>query len=707
MKITFRTDDPILVASAIIINITVKKSDDELKSLMLEAEKEAKEKWKIDTLKDETIFKSYQNLWKKHGMDYYRYRSSGDALVRRVLKNKPLYNINNVVDAMNTISVKTGYSIGAYDLDKIDGDIKIRKAKDEPFISIGTKENITLKNELVVRDNKKILDLGISTSSSDLAKVTKSTKNLLINIYAVSEHEQNLNKALDQTIELMVRFCGGTVAQKNIFKNTVTVMAEKKDTQDLGLTVKKSENFSEWYTQLMQKAELADYSSVSGCIVFRPNSYSIWENIQAYVDKKIKALGHRNAYFPLLIPERLLMKEADHVEGFTPEVAWVTHAGESELPERLAIRPTSETIMYESYSKWIRSHRDLPLLLNQWCNVVRWEFKHAKPFLRTREFLWQEGHTAHATKEDADKEVMTILEVYRNLMEDILAIPVLTGKKTESEKFAGALYTTTLEALMPDKKALQAGTSHQLGQNFAKAFGIKFIDQDEEEKHVWQTSWGVTTRLIGALIMVHSDDKGLVLPPKIAPTHVVIVPIIFDKTKKVTLEKSNEIKEMLEKLGYNVILDDREEYKAGFKYNEWELKGIPLRLELGPRDIEKGQVVIVRRDTSEKSFIKEEDLESEVKEKLDNMQKDMFKKAKSFQESNIYKANDMDEFKKDVDNGFVLAGWCESAECEEKIKEESGATARLIPFDDKVEDGTDCIACKNKAKHMVYFARAY
>ncbi|MFH1432613.1 MAG: proline--tRNA ligase [archaeon] len=490
-------------------------------------------------------------------------------------------------------------------------------------------------------------------------------------------------------------------------------MAEKKekDIQDLGLTVKKNEDFSEWYTQLIKKAELADYSSVSGCIVFRPNSYSIWEKIQSYVDKKIKALGHKNVYFPLLIPEKLLTKEQEHVKGFTPEVAWVTHAGETELDERLAIRPTSETIMYESYSKWIRSHRDLPLLLNQWCNVVRWEFKHAKPFLRTREFLWQEGHTAHATKEDADREVMTILELYRDLIENVLAIPVLTGKKTESEKFAGALYTTTLEALMPDKKALQAGTSHHLGQNFAKAFDIKFIDEDEQTKHVWQTSWGISTRLIGGLIMVHSDDKGLVMPPQIAPTHVVIVPIIFDKTKKETIEKSKELKAALEIEGHTVILDDREEHKAGFKYNEWELKGIPIRIELGPRDMEKGQVVLVRRDTGAKSFIKEKDLVAETKKALDAMQKDMFSKAKAFLEKSIFKAKDMAEFKKNIENGFILAGWCESPGCEEKIKEETGATARLIPFDSnsksKLESKATCVCCKKPAKHMVYFARAY
>ncbi len=707
MKITFKTDDPIIIGSAIIKGVTVKQSDEPLRKLMKEAENKAKDRWDINTLKEEKIFKNYRMLWKKHRMDYNRYRSSADSLIRRILNNKPLYNVNNIVDAMNTISTQTSYSIAAYDLDKITGDITIRNAKNEQFESIGTKKNITLKNELVVADSTKILDLGISSSSTEKAKITDSTKNILINIYAVSETTQNINKALDQTIKLITQFAGGTVASSEIFKNDAACIKEEEEKQDLGLTVKKSEDFSEWYTQLIQKAKLADYSSVSGCIVFRPDSYSIWEKIKDHIDKKIKALGHKNVYFPLLIPEKLLTKEAKHIEGFTPEVAWVTHAGENKLPERLAIRPTSETIMYESYSNWIRSHRDLPLLLNQWCNVVRWEFKHAKPFLRTREFLWQEGHTAHATKEDADKEVMTILEVYRDLMENILAIPVITGKKTETEKFAGALYTTTLEALMPDKKALQMGTSHCLGQNFAKAFDIKFIDEDEKTKYVWQTSWGVTTRMIGALIMTHSDDKGLVLPPKIAPTQIIIIPIIFEKTKKETIAKCRKIKENLENEGYTVILDDREEYKAGFKYNEWELRGIPIRIELGPRDIEKKQLVIVRRDTSEKTFAKEENMIPELKKSLENMQKDMYDKAKKHIDNNIYKAENIEEFKKNIDKGIILTAWCGNAECEEKIKEETGATARLIPFDDRPKTDRTCIFCRKPAKHTVYFARAY
>lgn len=718
MKISFNTNDPIIIGSAIIEGVTVSESGDDLKKLVQEAESRAKERWNIDTLKDEKIFRNYRDLWKKHGIDYNKYRSSGDALIRRILNSKHLYSINNVVDSMNIISLGTGYSIGAYDLDKIDGDIVIRNARSETFAPIGTKEAVHLKNDLVVADSKKILDHGISTSSSGHSKVTSSTKNLLINIYTVSVDKESIGKALEKTVELIRQSAGGKTREKSIFENSVEVMKEKEarlkdDKIDIGLTVKKSEDFSEWYTQVIQKAKLADYTSVSGCMVLRPDSYAIWEKIQSYVDKKIKALGHRNVYFPMFIPEKLLTKEASHVAGFTPEVAWVTHAGEGKLAERLAVRPTSETIMYESYSGWIRSHRDLPLLLNQWCSVVRWEFKHPKPFLRTREFLWQEGHTAHATKEDGDREVMTILELYRDLIENILAIPVITGRKTESEKFAGALYTTTLEALMPDKKALQMGTSHSLGQNFAKAFDIKYTDENEEVRYVWQASWSITTRLIGALIMVHGDDKGLVLPPKIAPVQVVIVPIIFDKTKKETLAKSEEIKTILEKAGYSVILDSRDEYKAGFKYNEWELKGIPVRIEIGPRDIEKCQAVLVRRDTSEKITVKEEDIIPEMKRLLDAMQKDMYERAKSFLDANIRSAKDMDEFEKNVDHGFVLAGWCGSEKCEEKIKEETGATARVIPFDDSGYEEKQpktkghCVYCKKPATKEVYFAKAY
>ncbi|MFQ5648152.1 MAG: proline--tRNA ligase, partial [Candidatus Aenigmatarchaeota archaeon] len=373
-------------------------------------------------------------------------------------------------------------------------------------------------------------------------------------------------------------------------------MAEK---EELGLKHKKK-NLVEWYPEVIQKAEMADYTPVSGCIVFRPYSFAIWEKIKEIFDGMIKATGHKNAYFPLLIPESFFRREADHFSGFSPEVAYIEQKeGEG---ERYALRPTSETIINDSFSKWIRSWRDLPLLLNQWCNIVRWEVKATKPFLRTREFLWQEGHTCHASNEDAEKEVQSILKMYIDLIENWLAVPILTGKKSELEKFAGALRTYTMEALMPDGKALQMGTSHNLGQNFAIAFDIKFIDKDMKEKHVWSTSWGIATRLIGAIVMAHGDDKGLIMPPRIAPTQVVIVPIYQSKTKKDVIKAAQGLAKKLE--GISVELDDRDWFTPGYKFNEWELKGVPLRIEIGPKDIQKKQAVLVRRDTGEKETVK-------------------------------------------------------------------------------------------------------
>ncbi|MFH1848676.1 MAG: proline--tRNA ligase [archaeon] len=479
---------------------------------------------------------------------------------------------------------------------------------------------------------------------------------------------------------------------------------EEKDS--LGLNVTKAGDFSEWYSQVVQKADLADYTSVSGCMVFKPYSYEIWEKTRDWFDRKIKQLGHKNAYFPLLIPERLLKKESEHVEGFSPEVAWVTHAGKSKLAERLAIRPTSETIMYESYAKWIRSHRDLPLLLNQWCNVVRWEFKYPKPFIRTREFLWQEGHTAHATEEDADREVMSILDIYTDLIENYYAIPVIRGKKSDKEKFAGALYTTTMEALMPDGKALQMGTSHNLGQNFSKAFGISFIDKDEKTKYVWQTSWGIATRLIGAMIMVHGDDKGLIIPPRIAPIQAVVIPIIFKKNREELVQKAKEIKDLLK--GIEVTVDDRDEYSVGWKYNEWELKGVPVRIEVGPRDIQKDQVVIVRRDTGDKAFVRMSDIRGKVKETLSSIQDNIFKKAQDFLHNNTVETLDWKEFQQAIkDKKMVKTQWCGSSECEELIKDKSdGASSRCIPFDQPEVLGA-CVHCGNKALYSVYFSKAY
>ena len=467
----------------------------------------------------------------------------------------------------------------------------------------------------------------------------------------------------------------------------------------------RKENLSEWYVEVIRKTGLADYAPVKGCIVFMPYSYSIWERIQDVVNAEIKSTGHKNVYFPLFIPERLLKKEAEHFEGFVPEVAWVTRGGNSDLEEPLAIRPTSETIMYVMFNKWIKSHRDLPLLLNQWCSVVRWETKATRPFLRTKEFLWQEGHTAHKSKGEADKEVMYILDVYKRLLEDYLAIPVLIGTKSEKEKFAGALYTVTLEAMMPDGKALQMGTSHNLGQNFSKPFGISFIDENEKKQFVWQTSWGVSTRLLGALIMVHGDDKGLVLPPKVAPIHAVVVPIYYKKSKETVLKKARELKSKLEKGGLTVELDDREIYTPGWKFNEWEMKGVPVRIEIGPKDVEKKRVILVRRDDNRKKPVSEENLEKEIDVLLEDIQKTMFKKAKKFLEKSTVEVKSYEEFKKRIKKGgFVRAFWCGSSECEKKIQEETTATNRLIPFNE--EGKGKCIYCGKDGK-IAYFARAY
>lgn len=476
-----------------------------------------------------------------------------------------------------------------------------------------------------------------------------------------------------------------------------------------GITAKKSEQFSEWYTQVVLRSELADYAPVKGCIVFREYSYAIWEKIQKYIDERIKETGHKNAYFPMLIPEKFLKKEAKHFEGFTPECAWVTVGGESKLKERLAIRPTSETIIYTMFKKWIRSWRDLPIKLNQWCNIVRWETKATRPFLRTREFLWQEGHTAHATVEEADREVMEILGIYKDLMEKLLAIPVVVGKKSELEKFAGALYTATLETLMPDGKALQMGTSHNLGQNFSKAFEIQFVGEDEEKHYVWTTSWGISTRLIGALVMVHGDDRGLVLPPEIAPYKVVVIPIFYKEVERdLILNKAREVYEKLNQNGITTIIDERTEYTPGWKFNEWELKGVPLRIEIGPKDIAEKQVVVARRDTFERVEVKETQLVSAIREMLQEVQINLFNRAKKFLEDMITPVKSYREFK-DVlrkKGGFLKACWCLSKECEEKVKEETGATISLIPFE-KEKPFSNCFYCNGEAKEVVLFAKSY
>ncbi|HZK41194.1 MAG TPA: proline--tRNA ligase [Atribacterota bacterium] len=484
-------------------------------------------------------------------------------------------------------------------------------------------------------------------------------------------------------------------------------MEKDKDIEFVKEIASKEKDFSQWYVDVVRKAELADYTTIKGCMVIRPYGYGLWENMQAGLDRRIKETGHKNAYFPLFIPESLLKKEAEHVEGFAPEVAWVTHGGNQKLEERMAIRPTSEAIVCSLYSKWVKSWRDLPILINQWVNIVRWE-KVTRLFLRTTEFLWQEGHTAHKTEQEAEEETLKILnQVYRDYIEKDLAIPVIVGQKTEKEKFAGALHTYTLEALMADGKMLQAGTSHNLGQNFAKAFNIKYLDEDQKEKYVWQTSWGTTTRLIGALVMVHGDERGLKLPPKVAPVQVIIVPIMFDKTKKEVLEKAESIQSILKK-DFRVEVDTRDGYTPGWKFNEWEMRGVPLRLEIGPKDMAQGQVMLVRRDTGEKMAVKEEKLAETVKELLDNIQENLFTRAKKFLEENIRETSDYNEFKKIIENqkGLIKTYWCGNKDCEDKIKEETKASIRCIPFEQEKDSGK-CIYCGKESSTLVYFARAY
>ena len=468
------------------------------------------------------------------------------------------------------------------------------------------------------------------------------------------------------------------------------------------------EDFSQWYLDIVLKTEMMDYAPIKGCMAIRPYGYAIWENIQRLLDKRIKDTGHQNAYFPLFIPESLLQREAEHVEGFAPEVALVTHGGNEKLAERLVVRPTSEAIICEMYARWVQSWRDLPLLINQWCNVVRWE-KNTRPFLRTSEFLWQEGHTVHSTEEEAEEEAMKMLGVYREFVENELAIPVISGVKTEKEKFAGAQRTYTIEALMADGKALQSGTSHNLGQHFAKVFEIKFQDKDDELKYAWSTSWGISTRLIGALIMVHGDNRGLKLPPNIAPIQVVIVPIISKKMRDEVIARARELADMLRGLGLQVKVDDREEYSPGWKFNQWEMKGVPLRLEIGPRDLEAGGVTAVRRDlTGEKVFIANEDIASELPALLQRIQDALYNEALIFRQKKTYRPADYNEFKRILleERGFLLAHWCGDPNCEEEIKAETKATIRCIPFELDAEGKGSCLFC-GKEGRLVYFARAY
>jgi len=468
----------------------------------------------------------------------------------------------------------------------------------------------------------------------------------------------------------------------------------------------RSQDFSQWYLDVVRKAELADYSPVKGCMVIRPYGYAIWELIQQAFDREFKRTGHVNAYFPLFIPESFLRKEAEHVEGFAPQVAYVTHAGGEELEEKLVVRPTSEAIIGSMYSKWIQSWRDLPVLINQWANVVRWE-KVTRPFLRTTEFLWQEGHTAHETHDEAEAETRMILDIYADVAENVLGMPVVKGQKSESEKFAGALRTYSIEGLMGDGRALQAGTSHNLGQNFAKAFEISFQGRDKTVQYVWGTSWGVSTRLVGGVIMTHGDDSGLVLPPRVAPYQVVIVPIGRDNWREAVLPTAKQIQAQLEAAGIRVTLDERDE-RPGWKFSEWEMRGVPLRLEIGPKDIEKSAVMVARRDTREKQSLPMDGLAQQIRELLDTVQASLIARARAFREEHTTRAANWDEFKNLMEGrpGFVIASWCGSADCEARIKTETQATIRNMPIGGSAPAGK-CVRCDNPAAAEAWFAKAY
>ena len=479
-------------------------------------------------------------------------------------------------------------------------------------------------------------------------------------------------------------------------------------TKEVGITVKKSVDFSDWYTQCVIKSGIADYSPGKGFIILRPYGYAIWENIKEILDYQFKKTGHKNGFLPVLIPESLLTVEKNHFEGFMPEVYWVTKSGNNDLGEKLAVRPTSETLAYSMFSKWISSYRDLPLKLNFWNSALRAEIKSTKPLIRNSEFLWQEGHTAHSNEKEASDEVRMILDLYKMLIEEYLAIPTLSGLKTDKEKFVGANYTTCLESLMPDGKALQMATSHNLAQNFSKPFEIKFLDKDSAEHLVWQTSWGISWRVIGALIMVHGDDKGLILPPKISPTQVIIVPIYKDESKEIVKQKAYELENKLKDSNIRAYTDDRDEYTSGWKFNEWEMKGVPLRVNIGIRDIREEQVELIRRDTRERFYVKEKDLVNETLSILENIQSNMYHLAKNYLVTNTRNATRLDELLSMLDSsgGFVACSWCGKRECEDLVKEKTTADIRIIPFNTK-RNISSCIACGKEGTTEVYFGRAY
>ncbi len=484
----------------------------------------------------------------------------------------------------------------------------------------------------------------------------------------------------------------------------------KQEAEKKGITAKKAENFSEWYTQLIEKTEFVDYTAVSGCLAFRPDAYFVWETVQREIDAAFKRLGIANVYFPTLIPEHLLEKEKEHVEGFSPEVAWVTHTGKSKLDERLAVRPTSETIMYENFAKWIRSWRDLPMRLNQWNSVLRWEFKHPTPLFRTREFLWNEGHTVFSSRTEADAERDEILGIYQRVLKDYMALPGITGRKTDSEKFAGAEASYSIEHLVPDGWTMQGPDFHSDGQRFSKAFGIEFINKEGKKEFAYQNTFAFSTRELGAMIAMHGDDKGLILPPHVARIQVVIVPIYSNENKESVLKEAKALRDRVSKSA-RVYLDDSDAYSPGWKFNDWELKGVPLRIEIGERDIKAGKVVTVRRDTSEKRDVRLGDIEKETTDLLGEIHDNLYKRAVKFLEENIHEVKTYAELKKIVEGkrgGIAQAGWCGSAECEAKAKEETGAKITNMPFgaQDKAK-GRKCVVCGESAKFMANFARSY
>lgn len=479
-------------------------------------------------------------------------------------------------------------------------------------------------------------------------------------------------------------------------------------TKEIGITVKKSLDFSDWYTQCVLKSGIADYSPSKGFIILRPYGYAIWEIIREILDEELKKTGHKNGFLPVLIPESLLTKEKDHFDGFLPEVFWVTKSGDCDLGEKLAVRPTSETLAYSMFSKWISSYRDLPLKLNFWNSALRAEIKSTKPLIRNSEFLWQEGHTAHADENEANKEVRMILDIYKMLIEEYLAIPTLSGFKTDKERFVGAKYTTCLESAMPDGKALQMATSHHLGQNFSKPFEIKFLDKDTVEQYVWQTSWGISWRVIGAIIMVHGDDKGLILPPKISPTQVIIVPIYKDESKTVVKQKAYELEQKLKDSQIRVQTDDRDEYTSGWKFNDWEMKGVPLRVNIGLRDMQENQVELIRRDTKERFYVKEKELVNQTLSILEKIQSNMFDRAKNILQEKTRSATTLEELLSvlDATGGFVACSWCGKRTCEDLVKEKTSADIRIVPYNPK-NNISSCIGCGNQETIEVYFGRAY